>query len=44
LDQWEPINEEAWHWYNDHVGDKKCPVVDTGGKLKQVEYDRQLHL
>jgi acetyl-CoA synthetase len=23
----EPINEEAWHWYNDHVG--KCPVVDT---------------
>ena len=25
----EPINEEAWHWYNDHVGGKKCPVVDT---------------
>jgi acetyl-CoA synthetase len=25
----EPINEEAWHWYNDHVGQKKCPVVDT---------------
>lgn len=25
----EPINEEAWHWYNNHVGDKKCPVVDT---------------
>ncbi len=25
----EPINEEAWHWYNDHVGAKKCPVVDT---------------
>ncbi|RAV30481.1 acetate--CoA ligase [Sinomicrobium soli] len=25
----EPINEEAWHWYNDHVGNKKCPVVDT---------------
>jgi acetyl-CoA synthetase len=24
----EPINE-AWHWYNDHVGQKKCPVVDT---------------
>jgi acetyl-CoA synthetase len=24
----EPINEEAWHWYNDHV-DKRCPVVDT---------------
>ena len=25
----EPINEEAWHWYNDHVGSKKCPLVDT---------------
>ena len=25
----EPINEEAWHWYNDHVGAKRCPVVDT---------------
>ena len=25
----EPINEEAWHWYNDHVGDKRGPVVDT---------------
>jgi acetyl-CoA synthetase len=23
------INEETWHWYNDHVGQKKCPVVDT---------------
>ncbi len=25
----EPINDEAWHWYNDNVGHKKCPVVDT---------------
>ncbi|MGY5848583.1 acetate--CoA ligase [Salegentibacter sp. HM20] len=25
----EPINEEAWHWYNDHVGKKKSPIVDT---------------
>ena len=25
----EPINEEAWHWYNDHIGKKKCPIVDT---------------
>ncbi|MEP7317907.1 MAG: acetate--CoA ligase [Panacibacter sp.] len=25
----EPINEEAWHWYDEHVGKKKCPVVDT---------------
>ena len=25
----EPINEEAWHWYNDNVGKKKSPIVDT---------------
>jgi len=25
----EPINEEAWNWYNDNVGKKKCPIVDT---------------
>lgn len=25
----EPINEEAWHWFNDHVGGKRCPLVDT---------------
>jgi acetyl-CoA synthetase len=25
----EPINEEAWHWYEEHVGKKKCPIVDT---------------
>jgi acetyl-CoA synthetase len=25
----EPLNEEAWHWYNDHVGKGKCPIVDT---------------
>ena len=25
----EPINEEAWHWYNIHVGKEQCPVVDT---------------
>lgn len=25
----EPINEEAWNWYNDHVGGKRCPVIDT---------------
>ncbi len=25
----EPINEEAWHWYNEHVGKKRCPIVDT---------------
>ena len=25
----EPINEEAWHWYNDEIGKGKCPIVDT---------------
>lgn len=25
----EPINEEAWHWYDDNIGKKNCPVVDT---------------
>ncbi len=25
----EPINEEAWHWYNDNIGKKNCPIVDT---------------
>ncbi len=25
----EPINEEAWHWYNKHVGKENCPIVDT---------------
>lgn len=25
----EPINEEAWHWYNEVVGNKQCPIVDT---------------
>ena len=25
----EPINEEAWHWYHDHVGKGNCPLVDT---------------
>lgn len=25
----EPINEEAWHWYNNHVGRKTAPITDT---------------
>ncbi|USQ04701.1 acetate--CoA ligase [Aquirufa antheringensis] len=25
----EPLNEEAWHWYNDKVGHGNCPIVDT---------------
>jgi len=35
----EPINPEAWIWYNTHIGRQKCPIVDTwwqtetGGQL-----------
>lgn len=25
----EPINEEAWHWYDENVGKGRCPIVDT---------------
>ncbi len=25
----EPINPEAWNWYNDNIGKGKCPIVDT---------------
>ena len=25
----EPINPEAWNWYNDVIGKGKCPIVDT---------------
>lgn len=25
----EPINEEAWHWYDEKIGKKRCPIVDT---------------
>jgi len=25
----EPINEEAWHWYNKNIGRGECPIVDT---------------
>jgi len=25
----EPINEEAWNWYNINIGKNKCPIVDT---------------
>ena len=25
----EPINEEAWKWYNQNIGKNKCPIVDT---------------
>jgi acetyl-CoA synthetase len=25
----EPINPEAWMWYREHIGDNRCPIVDT---------------
>lgn len=25
----EPINEEAWHWYHEHIGKNNCPIMDT---------------
>jgi acetyl-CoA synthetase len=25
----EPINEEAWHWFNEKIGTKQAPIVDT---------------
>jgi len=25
----EPINPEAWMWYHEHIGESRCPVVDT---------------
>lgn len=25
----EPINEEAWHWYDENIGKGRCPIVDT---------------
>ena len=25
----EPINEEAWHWYNTNIGKGRCPITDT---------------
>lgn len=25
----EPLNEEAWHWYNDKIGKGNCPIIDT---------------
>jgi acetate--CoA ligase len=25
----EPINEEAWNWYDEHIGKRNCPIVDT---------------
>lgn len=30
----EPINEEAWHWYHDHIGKTAAQLLIRGGKPK----------
>ncbi len=25
----EPLNEEAWDWFNEHVGERRCRIADT---------------
>ncbi len=25
----EPINQEAWNWYNTNIGQERCPIIDT---------------
>lgn len=32
----EPINPEAWHWYNELVGNGRCPIVDTFWQTETV--------
>jgi acetyl-CoA synthetase len=32
----EPINEEAWHWFDDHIGKNRCPIVDTWWPLAGI--------
>ncbi|KAF9777608.1 hypothetical protein BJ322DRAFT_1015563 [Thelephora terrestris] len=32
----EPINPEAWDWYNEHVGKKQCAIVDTWWQTETV--------
>lgn len=32
----EPINPEAWQWYYNVVGDKRCPIVDTFWQTETV--------
>ena len=33
----EPINEEAWNWYNEKVGKNNCPIVDTWWQTRPKE-------
>uniref|UniRef100_A0A7N5ZTM3 acetate--CoA ligase n=1 Tax=Anabas testudineus TaxID=64144 RepID=A0A7N5ZTM3_ANATE len=34
----EPINPEAWLWYYNVVGEKRCPIVDTFWQTETVRY------
>ena len=34
----EPINAEAWHWYHEIVGEKRCPIVDTWWQTGKAAY------
>ena len=34
----EPLNDEAWLWYNDIVGEKRCTVVDTWWQTGKIVY------
>ena len=34
----EPINEEAWHWYDENIGKKNARLWIPGGKQKPVEF------
>jgi acetyl-CoA synthetase len=45
----EPINEEAWHWYDKNIGKGKCPIIDTwwqtetgGFMISPIAYVTQL--
>ena len=34
----EPINEEAWHWYDENIGKKNARLLIPGGKQKPAVY------
>jgi len=38
----EPINPEAWLWYNETIGGGRCPIVDTHDRLQAVRAARKL--
>ena len=40
----EPINAEAWHWYNEVVGEKRCVIVDTWWQTGKNDIHYYLYL